>query len=216
MKIKYPRTPHLPWSPGASSDDIHHKHSDHFVGKQVIITEKMDGENTTLYRNAIHARSLDSRYHTSRAWVKALQARIGYQIPENWRICGENLFAQHSIAYQTLESYFLAFSIWNAQNMCLAWDETIEICNQLGLSTPAVLYQGIWCEKSIRTLVINTQQQEGYVVRIADRFHFDDFSTCVAKWVRTNHVMTNQHWMHSEVVPNQLASQSGKKEEPNG
>ena len=45
MKIKYPRTFHLPWSPGATSDDKMLKSIEHFIGKEVVITEKMDGEN---------------------------------------------------------------------------------------------------------------------------------------------------------------------------
>jgi len=49
MRVKYPRTPHLPWSPGASSDDVRHLNIDHFKNKQVVVTEKMDGENTSLY-----------------------------------------------------------------------------------------------------------------------------------------------------------------------
>ena len=68
--IKYPRTPHLPWSPGASSDDVLLIDTQMFMGKPVVISEKMDGENTTLYADRLHARSLDSRHHPSRTWVK--------------------------------------------------------------------------------------------------------------------------------------------------
>lgn len=74
MRTKYPRTAHLPWSPGATSDDIYQGNLSPFAGKQVVVTEKMDGENTTLYRDFVHARSIDSRFHPSRTWVKALQA----------------------------------------------------------------------------------------------------------------------------------------------
>lgn len=68
--IKYPRTPHLPWSPGASSDDVLLIDSQMFSGKQIVISEKMDGENTTLYTDHLHARSLDSRHHPAKTWVK--------------------------------------------------------------------------------------------------------------------------------------------------
>ena len=68
--VKYPRTPHLPWSPGASQDDVFSLDARHFEGQTVIITEKMDGENTTLYRDYLHARSVDGRHHPSRNWVK--------------------------------------------------------------------------------------------------------------------------------------------------
>ena len=204
MRIKYPRTPHLPWSPGATSDDIYQDNLRHFENKIVVVTEKMDGENTTLYRDFMHARSLDSRFHSSRTWVKALQSEIGYKIPEGWRICGENLYARHAISYEALASYFMAFSIWNEKNECLSWQESKQFFDQLGLTTPKELYVGVWCEKTIKNMVLETTQQEGYVVRLAERYHYADFKKSVAKWVRKNHVNTDKHWMHSEVIPNGL------------
>lgn len=206
MRVKYPRTPHLPWSPGATSDDIYQGNTSYFENKIVVVTEKMDGENTSIYRDFIHARSIDSRFHSSRTWVKALQAEIGYKIPECWRICGENLYARHSIVYEELISYFMAFSAWNEKNECLSWENSKRLFEQLGLTTPTELYVGVWCEKTIRSIVLDTKKQEGYVVRVADSFHFTDFTKSIAKWVRNNHVITDKHWMHAEVIPNTLSS----------
>lgn len=69
QKYKYPRTYHVPWSPGTTSDDRLLKSVDQFVGKCVVVTEKMDGENTTMSKDYVHARSLDSMYHPSRDHV---------------------------------------------------------------------------------------------------------------------------------------------------
>lgn len=41
---KYPRTLHLPQSLSVTSDDKVHKSLDQFEGKEVIITEKLDGD----------------------------------------------------------------------------------------------------------------------------------------------------------------------------
>ena len=81
-KQKWPRTPHLPWSPGATSDDKYIESFDDFRGKQVVVTEKMDGENTTLYTDRLHARSLDSRHHPSRTWVKQWHQTLAHDIPQ--------------------------------------------------------------------------------------------------------------------------------------
>lgn len=43
----------------------------------------MDGENTSLYRNKLHARSEDSKDHKSRHWIKSFHAQIKYNIPDN-------------------------------------------------------------------------------------------------------------------------------------
>ena len=203
-RIKYPRTPHLPWSLGGTSDDSLLSGTTHFQGKEIVVTEKLDGESTTMYRDGIHARSIDSKHHPSRDWVKALHGSIRQDIPQYWRVCGENVYARHSIAYDRLESYFHVFSIWNDRNEALSWDETCEWARLLGLVTVPELYRGDWDEHFVRGLTLDTATQEGYVVRIADGFAFEEFHQSIAKWVRRGHVQTNQHWMFAEVVPNRL------------
>lgn len=202
--FKYTRTLHLPWSLGISSDDKILPNTLNFANKQVVVTEKMDGENTSMYNDHIHARSVDSKHHPSRNWVKALHGEIAHKIPPGWRICGENMFATHSIPYYQLDSYFYVFSIWDQDNFCLSWEDTVSYTNKLGLSIPPILYIGLWDERKIRSLEINTESSEGYVVRISDKFHYDDYSANCAKFVRQNHVQSDEHWMHQSIVPNQL------------
>ncbi len=149
MHKKYPRTPHLPWSEGRSQDDRALSSVSHFKGREVVVTEKLDGENTTLYRDHIHARSLDSRHHPSRTWVKAEHSRIQYDIPENWRICGENVYAKHSIHYKALTSYFYVFGIYE-DDVCLSWEEMGFNCKLFELPVAPELYRGIWDEEKVR------------------------------------------------------------------
>lgn len=205
-RYKYPRTPHLPWSPGASSDDVLLSDCAHFVGQEVVITEKMDGENTTIYADAIHARSLDSAHHPSRSWVKALQGRLAALVPAGWRLCGENLFATHSLHYTALPSYFLLFSVWDEQNRCLSWEDTQVWAALLEVEVVPVLYRGIYDEKVLRSLIagLDVERQEGLVLRNASSFAYADFANNVGKWVRQGHVTTDAHWMSKPVVPNQL------------
>jgi len=207
QRYKYPRTPHLSFSPGVSADDLKLDRNKLFDNCRVVVTEKLDGENTTLYADYIHARSLDSRHHPSRAWVKALQASISNDIPKGWRICGENLYARHSIAYDNLTSYFYLFAIWNQDNYCLSWTDTKEWAEILGLEIPQIMYEGIWDEKKIKAIADNLDEDvcEGLVVRKIDRFYYDDFALNIAKWVRPDHVQTDKHWMYQEVITNQLA-----------
>lgn len=105
-RVHYPRTPHLPWSPGATADDVRTTDLSGLAGREVVVTEKLDGENTTLYRDGLHARSLDSAHHPSRAWVKSLHGSVASAIPEGWRVCGENMYARHSLGYDDLDSWF--------------------------------------------------------------------------------------------------------------
>ncbi|KGR84586.1 RNA ligase family protein [Lysinibacillus odysseyi] len=208
MYTKYPRTFHLPWSRTKTDDDKVLRSIDHFKGKEVIVTEKLDGENTSLYTNYQHARSIDSKDHPSRHWLKQFHAAFAYEIPEDWRVCGEYVYAKHSIFYEELTHYFYLFSIWNEKNHCLSWDETMEWAKLLRLETVPVLYRGIWDEAVIKKCFTGSSKfggaQEGYVVRLAEEFSYENFSTSVAKFVRKNHVQTDQHWMQNAVEPNQL------------
>lgn len=205
-RFKYPRTPHLPWSPGRGQDDKILPNVEHFIGRDIVVTEKMDGENTTLYSDYTHARSIDGRYHSSRAWVKAYHGSIAHLIPPDWRICGENMYAQHSISYNDLDSYFLVYSIWNAQNEAVSWDTTCSICDAIGLKIVRVLYRGIFDEQILKNIAdtMDLTNREGYVVRVENSFKYDDFGTSVAKFVRKGHVNSDEHWMHQQIIPNKL------------
>ncbi|MGW2997736.1 RNA ligase family protein, partial [Streptomyces sp. NPDC001193] len=203
MRTHYPRTPHLPWSPGAAADDVRAAGFGGPAGCEVVVTEKLDGENTTLYADGLHARSLDSGHHPSRAWVKGLQSRIGAGIPAGWRVCGENLYARHSLLYEDLDSWFYGFSVWDGEQ-CLDWDRTVGFLHGLGVPTPRVLWRGVFDERALRRLRIDTTRQEGYVVRPVASFARADFGRYVAKWVRGGHVQTDTHWMYAQVVPNGL------------
>jgi len=200
MATKYPRTLHLPDSPGATSDDKRLTFNP-FEGKEVVITAKMDGENTTMYTNGLHARSIDSPYHKSRTFVSRLHSLFSFDIPTNMRICGENLYAKHSIYYKNLIAYFQVFNIWE-DDECLSWDDVVTWCNYFGLPTVPVLYEGIW-DNSFQPLhIVNGDLCEGYVVRLREAFFMDEFSTSVGKYVRANHVTTHAHWMNELLVPN--------------
>lgn len=209
--VKYPRTNHLPWSPGVNDDDRVMHDLSNFNGKRVIVSKKMDGENTSLYTSHSHARSIDSRGGEDRAWVKQFWSTIAHDIPDDWRICGENLWAEHSIHYDDLKSYFYGFSIWNECNVCLSWDETLEYFSIFGIIHVPVIYDGIYDEKKIRALEKDLQwdTDEGYVVRLADSFKYSEFKTSIAKFVRKGHVQTSKHWRAGRsFTPNDLAKLS--------
>ena len=202
--IKYPRTHHLPFSLGKTNDDNVLSNTDHFKGKMVVITEKMDGENTTLYSDYLHARSLMEDGHPSRNWIKAFHSTIKTKITEDMRICGENLYAIHSIEYE-IPSYFLVFSIWD-KDECLSWDDTKKKAEEIGLSLVPVLYEGIYNEILVKDIQskIDLNKSEGYVIRLLDSFKYADFNSSVAKFVRESHVQSETHWMKSKIKPNKL------------
>lgn len=206
QRFSYPRTYHFPWSPGATSDDKYIKDSKCFDGKTVVITEKRDGENTTLYPDGyVHARSIDGTGKEYQSWIIRKWREVAYQLDSHLHICGENLFARHSIAYDDLKSYFEVFGLYDAET-CYSWKDTTDIAELLGLDVVPVLYEGLWDESIAMAIADQVLQNsgEGIVVRSAGAFRTADFGQNVAKYVRANHVTTDAHWTRNW-VPNGLA-----------
>lgn len=205
--MKYQRTYHLPWS-NLLKDDRMLENDEHFHGKRVIGTLKMDGENTTMYNDYIHARSLESASHETRNWVKGLWSQISYLMDDNMRICGENLYAVHSVRYDDLPSYFMVFSVW-FDNRCISWDETVEYTKILGLEHVPVFYDGIYDKDKIITAFEPYRlKNEGYVIRLADEFLYSDFRKSIAKYVRPEfrQIVNNSHghWISKKIETNKL------------
>lgn len=167
--------------------------------------------NCSIYSDYFHARSIDARPHPSQSWIRQFAANIGGNIPQDWRICGENLWALHSIFYDNLETYFYGFSVWNDRNECLSWDDTLEWFELLDITPVPTLYRGIYDEKLIKGLwneitKNSSQAHEGYIIRLTSSFMYKDFRKCLGKFVRANHIQNSTHWsrLNTQIVKNLL------------
>lgn len=204
---KYNRTYHLPWSPGATNDDRIAEDVSRLVGSPIVITEKLDGENTGMESRGVYARSHAA--YTQSAWstkVRMLHSSMGGSISEGQMIFGENMQGIHSIEYDKLTSWFYMFGSRQETSDGFEWAswEDVEIfANALGVPTVPVLFKGSVSslgelEELTLSLVSSGSMLgpsiEGVVVRVASAFHDEDFHLSVLKWVRKNHVATDEHW----------------------
>lgn len=200
---KYPSTPHLPFSASRGEGDFE-SDTFAFMGRECVVTEKMDGENTTLYADYLHARSLDSAHHASRSWVKAHHAEHGWKIGQGVRVIAENMYAQHSLRYESLTSFLYGIAVVS-EGAFWGWDESVLMFEELCIPAAPVLYRGIATEKVLRSIAENMDPstQEGFVVRTAGSFPEGDFASHCAKYVRPGHVQTTGDWK-ATWVPNAL------------
>lgn len=212
--MKYPRTYHHPLSPGKSSDDKVNFNVDRdFQGREVVVLEKMDGENTNVYRHYFHARSLDTPTTSWRTLVARRQSAIGGFLEPNECLLCENVWARHSIAYEALRSDLYAFRVRTGNHM-LSWDNTVERINELNemvmdwempnytIALPKVLYRGPYHPDLVHRIEFNPHMSEGWVMSNAHAFPVSMFSSNVVKFVREGHVQTDEHWAHQEIVYN--------------
>ena len=208
--IKYPRTYHLPYSPCVSCDDKRLSSDDHFYKMEnVVVTIKMDGENTSIYNDGyIHSRSLEPANNPWQSKIRQLSWEFIFGLntfPEGYRLCGENMQAVHSIEY-TLKTYkdiFQCFAVYDNTNMCLNWNATKIMCESINVTMVPVIYIGKYDKQKILDAFneycknVSPQEVEGFVVRNADNFHYNDFKNNVGKYVRKNHIQTDSHWRYN-------------------
>ena len=206
---KYPRTYHVPFSPGATSDDkmlTEKQFNDYFIGEQLIITEKMDGENTAFTCEDCYARSHGAP--TRSPWSRnlwdndGLLWRLKDKIGANEIVYGENLYAIHSIEYNHLKDYFLMFAARDDKEW-YSWSDVELMAQSLDIKTVPVLWKGrLESIEQLKTFITNFmnepstygKEKEGVVIRVASSFPIEDFSKNVCKYVRANHVQTDVHW----------------------
>ena len=118
---------------------------------------------------------------------------------------GEWCFAVHSIEYVGLPAYFHIFGVRDdVHRYWIPWREVEEIADSLNLPTVPVLEKFVASEPRLQKIVeqharapsIYGPVREGVVVRPELGFVDAEFPVLVGKWVREDHVQTDDHWAH--------------------
>ena len=177
---------------------------------EVVVTIKMDGENTTIYPDGyIHARSLDGNHYEWQNWLKQYVWNFCGDLLKGERLIGENLYAKHSIGYKfdNIEESFQVFSLMSENVWVESWDDVVDFCVLHMLNHVEIIYRGVYDKDKIMKAFEDKKQElaergqdiEGFVVRNVNGFAYNDFQKNVAKFVRANHVQTDKHWRETWV-----------------
>lgn len=206
---KYNRTYHLPWSPGSTNDDRISNNVESLLGIEIVITEKLDGENTGMEDEGVYARSHAA--FTTSAWSREVRQlhkmKVEGQLGEDVFLFGENMEGIHSIEYTNLDSYFYIFGVRDS-GVWIPWYQVEEYSYLLDIPTVPVLFKGVVnTQKELKDIVDSLitkpselgGQREGIVIRNAGAFDNEDFKDNVMKWVRAGHVTTTNHWTRNWV-----------------
>jgi len=204
---KYPRTKHWPWSETVHQDDSYHQNPNIFIGKEVVISEKLDGGNSSLWNGEVYARSTGQP--ATQGWFALVKKYQTWKTLGNIDqiFYGEDLSAKHSIQYSIPmdQTYFVFHILQN--DVFMSVDDMERIAINAGFNTVPIVFRGTFNKLDQITNFFKTEinkpsaygvEREGFVIRIADEIKHEDFSNKVAKFVRKNHVQPNaQHWTQS-------------------
>jgi hypothetical protein len=205
QQTKFPRISHVDFSPGTTSDDRIADDLSGVIGVEIVMTEKLDGENRGITNEGCYARS-HVDFTTSR-WSNysrtVLWPRIKDWIADDVCLFGEDLEAIHSIEYSELTDYFYLFGIRD-KTTWQSWDAVELVATLLEVPTAPVLFRGVVnSEEELKQIVVDLVSKpsklgsnimEGVVIRPTAEFEDDSFSKSVFKWVRKDHVQTTEHW----------------------
>lgn len=126
-------------------------------------------------------------------------------------IFGENLYAIHSIEYKDLDEHFFVFGI-RYLDVWLSWEEVEFYAAFFGLPTVPVVMEeepesalsfesnvlGMIKESSAFDSVDNFTKEictmEGIVSKNKNEFSVEDAKENIFKYVRKDHVKTDEHW----------------------
>jgi len=178
----------MPWSKWATNDDKIATTVDKLIGVPIVLTEKMDGSNTSLEREGCFSRShAGAPTHASFDLLKAIHSHIKMAIDPGLQLFGEWCFARHSIEYSELPSYFFLFGIRDVnENIWYHWEDVQCYANLISAVTVPILFEGVVSsEKELQQLVESFMNQpsacggirEGVVARVQREFKDNEFSS---------------------------------------
>jgi hypothetical protein len=201
---KYPRTPYWPDSPTKARDGDTLTDPERFVGRRVVVTEKLDGSNTLLHRGEVYARSVSAP--AAAKWLGMVRKHHAWKVTEpDVFLYGEEIYGVHSIAYDPVpeDETFHAFALRYGDGSFGSFREMVDYARSRAIPVVPVLFEGTFDSvQQVRDFVTEAHAQpsalggerEGVVLRLAAGFPAPDFEHSVCKSVRVGHVQSDEHW----------------------
>lgn len=219
---KFPRTPHL-WGSGSTRDDrvLSLAETRAFLAEPLIVEEKVDGSNLGVgFDESTGALSVQNRGHVLGRGEHAQYSPLWPFLAERHDalfealgtariLFGEWCYARHSVAYDRLPSYFLAFDLYDKSTGTFAARAALEqLAHRAGIATVPVLdYSARLADTAaVAAMVgpsrVGSSRAEGVYLRRETNGRL----SARAKYVRPDFTAgISEHWASRPVTPNRLA-----------
>lgn len=218
---KFPRTTHLINYGTASRDDLLVSKEDYgrFLSKDAIVevTEKVDGcqlgfSITENYQIRVQNRShyVDSKYHSQfkilDKWVHQHQEDLFKVLTPDLILFGEWLYARHSLSYDKLPDYFLAFDLYSKKESRFYSREYLEkVLDETNICLTKLIHRGPISEPFIKRILDgDSEYREGHPEGVYLKMCQDGYTISRSKVVRSGFICGNSHWSKREVEVNSI------------
>lgn len=218
--FKFPSTPHLVTLPGVDIRDdkvLTEIERDEFLRHEVTVEEKVDGANLGLSFDAdgnIRAQNrgtylqlLDSgQWKKLVEWLAIHIDTLFEHLSDRYILFGVWCYAQHSIYYDRLPDWFLAFDIYDRDaGRFLSSVRRDRLLCEMHISKVPAIVRGQFAYHEIQKFLskskLTDQPAEGIYLRI----DHGNWLEQRAKIVRPAFIQTlKQHWSRSAIKPNRL------------
>jgi ATP-dependent RNA circularization protein (DNA/RNA ligase family) len=189
------------------------------MGK-VLVEEKIDGANVGIIRHktGFHLQKRGSLVGTSEHaqfqyfhnWANVQNWEKVMALPIGTILYGELAFAKHTVFYNKLPDYFLAFDVFDTKaDRWYSYEERKALCDSLGFKQVPLISQGFVRKEDLSKLIpaksaYGEEPAEGIVLK-----RYTKGGKLQAKLVRPEfikHMEENDHWMHQQFTQNVLES----------
>ena len=180
--MKYPRIQHIK-SSHPTSDDLIIKAN--IFPSEWIVTEKIDGTQISFEivdgnllikkrKRDLMKGNIDAQFHPLSKWIYSKFEGIKKVIKEDYRVFGEWLFHKHTIPYNILPDWFVAFDIMDKKSgKFINFYDMCKMVKEMDLQHVPILFDGeIKREEEIPNFIKQSQfsdeEMEGVVLHSLD------------------------------------------------
>jgi atypical dual specificity phosphatase len=227
--IKFPRTKHLANLGSATRDDLlmSQEEINQFLNKEIYIEEKIDGANLGFSINSDSKIMVQNRSHyvtsSEQPQFKPLDAWVQAHSDDLWTILepgrhilyGEWLYMKHSIKYENLPDYFIAFDLYDKITKKFASRCVLEqLLSQTSIQLVPLVAKGTFKKIEEIKQLINTKSKfyEGKIEGVYCRINNTDNLISRGKIVRSDFICGNSsigtgkliHWSKGILETNNL------------
>lgn len=185
------------------------------LGGKVSLTEKLDGANTAIIRlkdefrlqkrGSLVGTSEHSQFNYLKAWSYTNYNSL-MEISKNTILYGELMWAKHTVFYNALPDYFIAFAWGNRKTGELYHrDDMVELCEKIGIEYAPEVARGVFNKEELFDLIpkisnFGDDPAEGLVIenlknRTRGKLVREEFQKSMDQ---------SGHWIHKRVTSNKL------------